>query len=368
MRRPLALLLAAAAFYAVAVFWILTDRGAAQHIYDDASAANTSESGVSLAYAYLRRSRRVEMLTQPLSADSAAQNGVVFRIGSMLEPNFMVPQEETKPRKGEKKKEQPRPKPIVTAEEADWVERGGRLVLAVSGKLGALENRFNTDAFAQKVFPFAPGIERVSLPDRRGILASSLGARMIALYTSGPHVVIAREVRGAGDIIIVVVPEMFLNSNLRHGNHLALLVALAGAQRPVYFDEYVHGLASGGGALDLMKSWGLGPFLLLALGAAILALWRGASRIGPPEEDDRDIRSEAVDLVASLGALYRKSTTDRDALALYQEALTRSVAARTGLRGDALHQRVAELVGGRVPPDFSRALQNINEAFRKLET
>jgi hypothetical protein len=379
MKRVLPLIVTIVAFYAVAVLWIVTDKRASRHTFDESSAANTSDEGVSLAYSYLRRHRHVEMLTRLVGPDYLAKNGVVFRIGRSIEPNFLEEQEDEEQSQPKKKEthlhHKQRTNPLLTADEADWVEHGGRMVLAMAGAVGPLQSQYDPDGVGHKVFPFAPGIERISLPERRGIVPSSLSARMIALYISGKSVVVSREPLGAGDIIVVAVPEMFQNQYLGTGNHLPLLIALSGAARPIYFDEYVHGLASADGPLDLLKEWRLGPFLLLVLGVAILKLWRGAARVGPPEEEFRDTRSEAVDLVSSLGALYQKSMTDTEALALYQEALTRSVAAQTGLRGDALQKRVAELMGGpamvhtrrRIPSaDLRTGLQRINNAFRRL--
>jgi hypothetical protein len=351
------------AFYAVAILWIVTDKRASRHTFDESSAANTSDEGVSLAYSYLRRHRHVEMLTRLVGPDHLAKNGVVFRIGKSIEPNFLEEQEqeEATPKKKEPHiHHRPRTNPLLTSDEADWVEHGGRMVLAMAGAVGPLKSQYDAEGVAHRVFPFAPGIERIALPERRGIAPSSLSARMIALYISGKSVVVSRELLGTGDIIVVAVPEMFQNRNLGIGNHLAFLIALSGVSRPIYFDEYVHGLASADGPLDLLKEWRLGPFLLLVLGVAILKLWRGAARVGPPEEEFRDTRSEAVDLVSSLGALYQKSMTDNAALALYREALTRSVAAQSGLRGVALQKRVAELMGGRP------TLERINNAFRRL--
>lgn len=379
MKRLFPLIVTIAAFYATAILWVITDSRAAKHTFDESSAANTSDNGASLAFGYLRRHRHVEMLSHLVSSDHVAKNGVVFRIGRAIEPNFLEEQEEKTNSKKEKTPRKHRANPLLTADEAEWVEHGGRLVLAIAGDVGPLKFRSDTEAAAQKVFPFTAGIERIALPERRGIATSTLGPRMIALYISGKNVVVAREPLGSGDIVVVAVPEMFLNQSLGIGNHLPLLIALAGASRPVYFDEYVHGLASAEGPLDLLKQWRLGPFLLLILAASILALWRGAARVGPPEEEYRDSRSEAVDLVSSLGALYQKSMTDAEALMLYQEALTRAVAAQSGLRGDALHQRVTELVGDSRPrlsrgsgeplpsTAFRARLQRINNAFRKLE-
>jgi hypothetical protein len=368
MKRTFPLIAMIVLFYAVAVIWIVTDPRVATHTFDESSAANTSDEGVSLAYAYLHKHRHVEMLTRLVTPDRLATNGVVFRIGRTIEPNFLEEQEDEEssdspPKKKERRlHHKPRVSPLLTSDEAEWVEHGGRMVLAMAGAVGPLKQQYDTEAMAQKVFPFAPGIERISLPERRGIAPSSLGARMTALYISGKSVVVAREPLGAGDIVVVAVPEMFQNKNLGIGNHLPLLIALAGASRPVYFDEYVHGLASAEGPLDLLKDWRLGPFLLLILGVALLKLWRGATRVGPPEEEYRDTRSEAVDLVSSLGALYQKAMTDTEALRLYHDALTRTVAAQTGLRGEQLQKRVAELLGGRP------TIERINKAFEKLRT
>jgi hypothetical protein len=196
---------------------------------------------------------------------------------------------------------------------------------------------------------------------------------MHALFACGDVAVIARERIGEGELYVLSTPELLRNENLVR--HLALLAALAGKGRPVYFDEVPHGIVSGDGALALLKEWNLGPFLLLLLAVAALIFWRNGRRIGPPEEDFRDTRSDAVDLVRSLGALYRDVTSPAEGITLYHDALTRTIAAQSGLRGEALHKRVADLTGGLARPDpakkmpghvFRRQLEMINEAFMKL--
>jgi hypothetical protein len=124
----------------------------------------------------------------------------------------------------------------------------------------------------------------------------------------------------------------------------------------------IHGIVSDDGALALMKEWNLGPFLLLLGLAATLVFWRAGKRIGHADDDHRETRSDAVDLVRSLGALYKDVTTETQALALYHDSLTRTVAHTSGLRGDALHKRVEELTGG------GRTLDAINEGFSKIES
>jgi len=236
---------------------------------------------------------------------------------------------------------------------------GGRIVLAVAGDLKPLAFRDDAAPVAEKVFPFAAGIAQVAIPQRRGIDAKSLPAKMVALYTAGERVAVARERIGRGDLIVVADPEIFTNEQLHMGNHLALLLALAGSGRPLRFDETIHGLGDADGPLALLKDWNLGPFLLLTLAIAALIIWRGSRRVGAAEDPYRDTRSDAVDLVHSLGALYERSMTEGEALNAYHDTLVRQVAAQSGLRGDALHRRVDELTGHR------RTLAALNAAFEK---
>jgi hypothetical protein len=200
-----------------------------------------------------------------------------------------------------------------------------------------------------------------------------LAPRMHAVYVLSGHTLMARERIGAGELFVLSAPEMLENEQLQH--YLPVLEALAGAKRPVYFDEVLHGIVSDDGALALMKEWNLGPFLLLMLGSTALLFWRHGSRVGPAEDDYREGRSDAVDLVRSLGALYREVTTDTASVALYHDALIRTVALQTGLRGEALHKRVDTLTGGLEPPyrhkdvsaaEVRRQLNAINDAFAKL--
>lgn len=341
------------AFFATAVFFIAADRDATRRLYDVYSAANTSEHGTSLAYAYLKKQgRAVSLLHRPIALGVVAREGVVFRLGGSSNGANS---------------------PFLQPDEDEWVRTGGRLVLGIASQDTSIVRDLEEPA-GRKVFPFAPGVETIGLPQPRALDAAAMGTQRHALYTARGEVVVARESVGAGDVILLAVPDVFTNQHLASGNHLPLLLALAGTSRSVYFDETIHGLGAGDSALALLKDWNLGPFLLLVLTLTALILWRGSSRIGPAQEEWTDTRSEAVDLVDSLGALYQRSMNDGEALVLYLEALTRTVAAQTGLRGDALHQRVAALTHNLPPPragtikqsELARGIQMINDAFQSL--
>jgi hypothetical protein len=405
MRRALPLLLAIAAFIIAALLWIGSSR-VGSHAFAEGSALNTSPGGTSLAYAYLGRHGVVKMLTTPMRGGVVPRDSVVFRVDT-----YGASADEEEEERGDKKtKAVPF---FLAANDEEFVRGGGRLILAGHYFGGSIEMRDDAGKAAAKVFPIWPGIETLALPESLGLAPRSLPRAMHTIFAGNGDAVVARQIIGAGDVIIISVPEMFENKSLAADHHLAFLTALvddgsterrplagwtAGGSpavqpknavepaavqpasrrrytRPIYFDEYAHGVAADDGALALMTEWRLGPLLVLAGIAALFTFWRNARRIGPPDADERDTRSDAIDLVASLGALYGRSMSNADALALYHAALERTVAAQSGLRGDALHKRVADLTHGFTPGTgeklaahaFDRHLNTINDAFRTLE-
>jgi len=385
MRRELPLVLAIAAFLIAALIWIGSTR-TGSHVFDRASASNTSPTGLSLAYAYLGRQpgQTVTMLTTPLRSGIIPNNAVVIRV-----EEHETDQKQVVEREDDEGPVTHTPQSLLTSAEDEFVRGGGRLVLAISGPRGSLAVRGDAGKVAAKVFPIWPGLDTIALPEPRGLAPRSLPIGMHTLFAANGEVIVARQEIGAGDVIVVSVPEMFENRNIASDHHLQLLLAIAAepaavqpagrrryAGRPVYFDEVVHGMAADDGALVILTDWRLGPLLVLLFIAAVLTLWRNSKRVGPAEDEDRDTRSDAIDLVASLGALYARSMSSAESIALYHAALERSVAAQSGLRGDALHKRVAELTHGFAPSPgvaplpayaFQRQLTVITDAFRTLE-
>lgn len=386
MRRSLPLLLAIAAFFVVALVWIGADRTVSQRAFDDFSIENTLPAGLSTAFRYLERTgHRAFRLDAPLRGKLVPSNAVVIRAGVLIDPSFADEEETTrKEKKNDKtmKKAPPaRPTrnvtPLLTQPEDEWVRGGGRLILGSPISVGPLKLRGEKTHMAVKVFPLPTNAIWITAPKPRSIDPKTLPARMHTLFTVNGAPAIIRERVGNGDVIFIAIPELLQNESLRWSGGVALLETLAPANRPVYFDESIHGFDANDGAMELMKEWALGPFLGLLAIVALLYFWRQSKRIGPAEDDARETRSDAVDLVHSLGALYRQSMTDEEALQSYRDVLVRTVATQTGLAGEALYRRVSELTqhdtalggGGRRmrTAGFKRHLDVLNDAFRKIE-
>ncbi len=378
MKRALPLIAVGVAYVAATLIWIGNDRRIAQKTFGTFSSANTSNEGLSLAMKYLQRSgrRNVKMLTTPPDGTLPA-GSVIFRA---LEPQEGFSLEEFLRSDKEEKKKKVEPhrdiEPLLSNDEEAYVRHGGRFVIAIAGRYDVTLTTRNVKPAkpAIKVFPIWSGIDQINLPLSRTLQAPDVLRRAHALYVIDEQPAIARMTIGSGDVILIAGPELFDNAHV--AQHLDLLTALTGDRRTVYFDETVHGLLTDTGTLDLLRGWRLGPALFLLLVIAVVTIWRGARRVGTAEDDYRDTRSDAVDLVSSLGALYDETMSRAEGIALYHQALTQSVAAQTGLRGEQLQKRIAMLTKDMRPPEktarmeieqFNQMLSTLNEAFRKVE-
>lgn len=382
---------AAVGFFLAALGWLGQDHRLETRVFDAGSVFNTSGEGLSLAQRYLQEEpARVSVLTRPLTRVHVELNAVVFRVKPTSLPfrpvNSDAPGEDEEEPSGRKSQGRPEEKdnkappalaPVLAPAEEEWVRGGGRLVLALERDYGRIEVRpQGIQRPAVKVFPVWPAVQRLNVDSR--ILAHAGLPESYAVFVYDESPVIARARLGRGDVIVLACPEVLDNAHLAQADHLPLLLALAGSGRPVHFDEYVHGVRSDAGLVDLLAGWGLGP-LLASLGVLCLAaFWRTRMRLGSPDEAYRDVRSDAVDLLDSLAQLYNRTLRREEAVRLYHESLRHTASVKTGLRGRALEGRMKQLLGGwslpRAPGKsdltaavFDHAVRSINDGFRRLE-
>lgn len=394
MSRGLRLaLLAAIVYFAGVAVWVRYDRRSERETFQAGSTFNIDEDGASQALGYLRERGAGPVSTLHRRVDSdLAQNGVVLRLEPTMGPLLgqeeeQEEEEEEKEDAKKKKKEDERTRTrLLTDSEESWVRGGGRLVISLRRSYGPVEaaELQKKPSAVRKVFPLWPGVARLVPPTPRWLRvqtsAASAAPGTHAVFLAGESPLMLRQVLGEGEVIVLATPEILSNAHLGKADHLALLEVLAGVPegRPVFFDERSHGLSDTDGILETLAGWGLGPLLLLILLATGVAFWRGSARLGPAERPERDTRSDAVELLDSLADLYDRALRRSDAIRLYHESFVHTVAVETGLRGPALEERSRALLDGFVPPpaangddiprdSFERALQTINQAFRRLQ-
>jgi hypothetical protein len=386
--RPLRHLPLAAALVAAgaALYWLRTDLRTSGEAYPAFSAFSTAPEGCSLAFRYAgeRCPSGAGVLARPVGRAALGPTDVVLRIAPDAEGGraggpgaddggSARPPETFDAKTG------------LARREEEWVRAGGRLVLALKGDYRSFRVRTPGGSRALgKSCPVWPEVARVE-PERARSLAGEPVSSGHALFSYGEDPAVARVPLGRGEVVALTCPEVFTNSALGAADHLALLDAVISGRERAHFDEYSHGMQGAAGPAELLRRWGLGPFLALLGAAAAAHFLRARSGVGPPEDDRVETRTETVDFVDSLARLYDRALTRSEAAHMYFQALTRSCAAATGLRGKALEGKVAELTGGlALHPDtvagpetavrrrdvgraeFGADLTALNEAFRRL--
>ncbi|MBN2370921.1 MAG: hypothetical protein JXO72_10575 [Vicinamibacteria bacterium] len=366
--------------FIMAIVWLGQERPRDKQTFPAGSAHSLAPEGCALAYRYLKATVRhpaaVRILSQPLGWQEPAFDAVVFRVRPMLSrrrPEEVVVETEspkcTKPHRAVHS--------LLSTDDEGWVRRGGRLVVAMAREHdGIVMHTPPTDAVVEKVFPIWPGVALVKPPVRR-VFESAPAAAGYALFTIGSRAFLWRQSMGAGEVILLSMPEVIENHALADADHLALLASLAGEGRDVYFDENTHGVEHREGLLVMLLRWGCGPSLVLFGLMFAATLWRYRTPIGASEDIPPPRRSEAIDLVDSMAQLYDRVLSRREALERYARCFERAVAGRTGLRERALTARVRAFGGDATTlaagdkeigaDEFMRGLARINSAFRRLE-
>jgi hypothetical protein len=228
-----------------------------------------------------------------------------------------------------------------------WVGRGNTLLLA-----SAVNTRIHQaldvvvthepgpkDTFAQaepaSTGRYLHGVRHLSLGSR-ATLHSGPGAVPLWRLGDRPAALLIR--RGQGRVLVVADPGLLTRRGLitdegepREDNavFLANVAALSAPERKVYFDEYHHGIRSGGGFWGYLAYHGERKSLIPLVLALVVAGWAWAVRLGPAVPTPRPRQADAVEYASALGRLYQRSGARR-------------LLARTLLRGflDALRHHL----------------------------
>jgi hypothetical protein len=201
----------------------------------------------------------------------------------------------------------------------DWVSRGNTL-LVCGMRNTRLHNKVGVEIIppqgeaADVIYEAVPGaagaytarIERLGLESK----ATVLGRGMVPLWWLGdrPGAVLVRH--GAGRVLIVPDASLLTHRGLlRDDNVLFLynLAALDAVDGRVYFDEYHHGIRSGGGYWSYLRFHDQHWVLLHLALVAGLALWATGRRLGPAVPSRPQAQTDGVDFASSVARIYEKA-------------------------------------------------------------
>jgi hypothetical protein len=211
-----------------------------------------------------------------------------------------------------------------------WVERGNTLLL-LGSKNTALHRALNItlregNRRAEEDFHpvdlgaaggYTEGIEHLSVGSRATLQPPDAA---LPLWWLGdqPGAVLLRRKKGR---VLVVADARFLtreglirsNGEARDDNvvFLANVAALGARDGKVYFDEYHHGLHSGGGFWSYLGYHGEKATPILVLVVLVVAGWTWAVRLGPPVPAPKTSGADAVDYASALARLYQRAGARR---------------------------------------------------------
>ncbi|HWG43644.1 MAG TPA: DUF4350 domain-containing protein [Gemmataceae bacterium] len=211
-----------------------------------------------------------------------------------------------------------------------WVEQGNTLLL-MSRKNTALHRALHVvinEGARREEEHFAPvdlgaaggyteGIEHLSVGSRATLRVPSGG---LPLWWLGdqPNAVLLR--RKKGRVLLVADPRLLTQEGLvrsdgepRDDNvvFLANVAALDAREGKVYFDEYHHGLRSGGGFWSYLGYHGEKATPILLLVVLLVAGWTWAVRLGPAVPTPKTSSADAVDYASALARLYQRTGARR---------------------------------------------------------
>jgi hypothetical protein len=200
----------------------------------------------------------------------------------------------------------------------DWVRQGNTLLLCGSGytllhaRLGInIHDPQEGGSTVYKVPPAAVGgyttrINQLALEQPATVSA----ARAVPLWWIGnrPGAVVLRQ--GAGRVLVLPDPSLLTHRGLlRDDNALFLynVAALDALNNRVYFDEYHHGIRSGGGYWNYLRYHNQQGVVLHLVLVAAMASWSIGRRLGPAVPMPITRQADGVDYASSVARIYHKA-------------------------------------------------------------
>jgi hypothetical protein len=115
---------------------------------------------------------------------------------------------------------------------------------------------------------------------------------------------------GKGRVLVLPDPSPLTHRGLRRADNVLLLynvAALAVEGGRVYFDEYHHGIRSGGGAWGYLRYHHQYGLLLQLLAVGAVAAWAVAVRLGPARPTPEGRAADAVDYASAVARIYQRA-------------------------------------------------------------
>jgi hypothetical protein len=216
---------------------------------------------------------------------------------------------------------------------AEWVEDGGRLVVADPGLdaaadvVGVTAAAFTEPSIEPRCEdPAARGVGRVAVSG--GLVLEAAGDARGCFPRNGGFWMV-RDPRGDGEVVTLGGPQTLTNALLGEEDGAVLAVALLTPPDGGGVRVLTGGAAPGAGLSELLPD---GVRLALVQVAVVWlgAVWWRGRRHGRPVEEVGPVRIDAAETTVALGALLHRAGRAQDAAALVRADLRRRLVERLG--------------------------------------
>jgi hypothetical protein len=258
-----------------------------------------------------------------------------------------------------------------------WVEQGNTLLLCDTNVTN-LHRHLHVDvnhgdaddlvtADLGEAGAYLEGVERLVVKGRNS-LSSPRGLPLWWVDGKPGALLISQ---GRGRILVTPDPTLLTPRGLRRGDNLVFLynvAALNARAGRVYYDEYHHGLRSGGGFFDYLWSkdqmWTVVPILLVVA----IGCWCVAVRLGPAAPLPLKARADAVDYASALARIYRRAGARRLVGRTLARNFVASLTRYLRLRRAALPAEILAAWRQRHPRESTERLQGLLRGLATLRT
>lgn len=248
-----------------------------------------------------------------------------------------------------------KPKANDAVHVVNWVQKGGRLLLADgTGDLAtALGLEVNVDdAAPTDLLPTTMDDVKQLAPGKVIVVPAKDDGRLWAGAGGDPLISIHQV--GQGEVWLLQRPLALANEQMRQADNAIFAARLAEAMsdgKPgnIRVDEYCHGLRSRPGVLELMFQPPMRTVAIQAIIFAVLMLWSAAVRFYPLRPLPKARRRSKEEFLNAMGDLLHRHGDTAAAFRTIQGDVNRKLAERIGLPANTHPDTLVEIASRRRP-------------------
>lgn len=259
-----------------------------------------------------------------------------------------------------------------------WVASGNTLLCGTRHHTllhGTLHVSVTTDAKTtpEDVFPLPVSEAGVYTEEVRKVVVEGKNLlstyRGLPLWWHGdrPGAVVLRH--GQGRLLLLADASPLTARGLRRADNAVFLYNLArqhAKDGKIYFDEYHHGLASGGGFSGYLAYHQSSGVLLPLLLVVVVAGWNRVVRLGPAVETPRDQRADAVDYASAVARIHERAGARRPLTRALVQGFLTALTQHLHLRRNALPAEILAAWRHQHPGDTGEKLQALLRGVSQL--